>query len=159
MLFSSFVFYFILNQINDSKSSTKIMYEEWQNEEDRREVIKSLDRSIKEIELEKKSIESHFVSSSDVVPFLDFFEQSALKVNAETEVSSVSVSVENDSILVDLKTKGSFESLYKYITLLENAPYELEISSFVLSKENSNIIAGNTAWSLSLKIKLLSFVQ
>lgn len=159
MLFSSFVFYFILKQINDSKNSTKLIHEEWRQEEDRREVIKSLDRSIKEIDLEKKSIESHFVSSKDVVPFLDFFEQSALRVNAETEVSSVSVPIENDSILVDLKTKGSFESLYKYITLLENAPYELEISSFVLSKENSNVLTGNIAWSLSLKIKLLSFVQ
>ena len=159
MLFSSFVFYFILKQINDSKKSTSLIHEEWRQEEDRREVIKSLDRSIKEIDLEKKSIESHFVSSKDVVPFLDFFEQSALKVNAETEVSSVSVPIENDSILVDLKTKGSFESLYKYITLLENAPYELEISSFVLSKENSNVLTGNIAWSLSLKIKLLSFVQ
>ena len=113
MLFSSFVFYFILKQINDSKKSTSLIHEEWRQEEDRREVIKSLDRSIKEIDLEKKSIES----------------------------------------------KGSFESLYKYITLLENAPYELEISSFVLSKENSNVLTGNIAWSLSLKIKLLSFVQ
>ncbi|MDQ3245069.1 MAG: hypothetical protein M3P22_01870 [bacterium] len=152
------VFYFIYKKTNDNKTITKTSYEEWQKEDERREIIKSLDRSLKKIEVEKQALESHFVSSKDVVPFLNFFEKSGTLVGADTEVSSVSVAIDNSAILVDLKTNGSFEAVYKYITLIENSPYELEIVSFTLNKGNESESSSST-WNAIFKIKLLSFLQ
>lgn len=147
------IFYFVYNKILENKKSTKLLYNEWKTEENRREIIKSLDRTINKIQDKKNKIESHFVSSSDVVPFLDFFEKSALLVNTNTEVSSVSVPNDNSTINVSLNVSGSFESIYKYINLIENAPYELYINSFTLNK-----IGNPNIWNLNLQIKLLSFI-
>lgn len=153
------VFYYIYNKILDNKNSTQILYGEWKTEEDRREVIKSLDRTINKIQDKKIILESHFVGSSDVVPYLDFFEKSAVLVNAKSEVSSVSVPSDNSTINVSLDIDGSFESIYKYINLIENAPYELHITSFTLNKINNTTGISPNLWNLNLQIKLLSFTQ
>lgn len=154
--FSCASFYLLFMQINNTQNKVKLAEIEWQDEENRRESIKSLDRLIKKIEKEKQVLDSHFVKTADVVSFLDFFEQSGILVGAKAEVSSVNLSTEGNAILVDLNTIGTFEALYKYITLLENAPYELEILSF--SFNTTTEISGLTpAWNANLKIKLLSF--
>lgn len=154
--FSCFSFYFLYVQIDQIKSKIKLTHEDWQNEENRREAIKSLERSIKKIEKEKEIIDKHFVQSIDVVSFLDFFEQSGLLIGAKAEVGSVGLDKDQSTILVDINAFGSFESLYKYLRLLENAPYELEVVSFVVNKIGA---VNNTigSWTANFKLKLLSF--
>lgn len=152
-IISCLIFYFFYNEILENKKSTEVLYNEWKTEENRREIIKSLDRTISKIQDKKSKIESHFVSSSDVVPFLDFFEKSAFLVNAKSEVSSVSIPNDNSTINVSLNVNGTFDSIYKYVNLIENAPYELQINSFTLNK-----IGNPNIWNLNLQIKLLSFI-
>lgn len=131
----------------------------WQAEARYQEEIISLNQGIKMIEQEKKEIEEHFVSPSDLVPFLDTLEELALKVGITAETTSVDLSSDGSSLLVGLKTEGNFGSVYKFLTLLENSPYELEFSSVNLSKKTIQNIGGNSSWQAEFGIKLLSFFE
>ena len=136
---------------------------EWQNETNRRNEIKSLERSIKAIDQEKILLESHFAQSSNIVPFLDTIEQLASRVKAKSEVVSVDILKDVNQFLVVIKTSGSFESIYKFVKLLENSPYELEIASLDIQKSSAQTVSDKKVaipqWEAVFKIKLLSFIQ
>ena len=134
-----------------------------QQETERREGIKLLNSSISKIEKEKSLLESHFAQSSNIVPFLDTIEALGNKVGAKTEVMLVDVPVESKNLNINMKASGSFEEIYKFITLLENSPYELEFISIDVQKQGaidtSTKNNKKTDWEADLKMKLLSFIQ
>ena len=146
-----FVFLFLNREININKKIFEDNEVKWQQETERREGIKLLNNSIKKIETEKDLFETHFAQSSNIVPFLDMMESLGEKVGAKTEVTLVDIPKEGNILVVEMKVLGSFEKIYKFLLLLENSPYKLEIVSVDISKQN--------IWEASLKIKLLSFVQ
>ena len=158
---SAFVFFFKLINHHNNESLTK--EEKWQKETDRRDEIKALDYSVKIIEEERKQLDNHFAKSSDAVPFLDTIEELAPKVGAKAEVTSVDIIEDNGGLMIGMRASGTFGSLYKFITLLENSPYELEFMGVSIkrqtasSAENKNI--GYPNWEAILKIKLISFVN
>ncbi|KKS24035.1 MAG: hypothetical protein UU82_C0013G0003 [Candidatus Nomurabacteria bacterium GW2011_GWC2_41_8] len=107
-------------------------------------------------------LETHFAKSSDVVPFLDTIEKLALEVGTKAEVNSVDILTDNTGLIVGLKASGSFEAIYKFLTLLENSPYELDFPSIDMHKlavsgvSDENI--QNLKWEATFRIQLLSFV-
>jgi hypothetical protein len=121
--------------------------------------VKLLNDSIKSIESEKSALESHFVKSSNVVPFLDSIEGAAKVVGVKSEVASVEVSPEHDALLVELDASGSFPLVYKFLRLLETSPYELSLTSVTLERSTSMDVKGTAPrWDAKFKIKVLSFV-
>ena len=64
--------------------------------------------------------------------------------------------------MVAMEAKGSFPDLYKFLTLLENSPYELELIEVKFSRETEPASSDKTlsasAWNATFKIKLLSFI-
>jgi len=163
LAFSSTVFVFLYKGAKSNQMISEKMQTEWQTEATRREGIKSLDHSIKAIEGERALLESHFTQSSNVVPFLDTIEKLALEVQAESEVVSVDIPKEENKLLVAIKASGSFEALYKFLTLLENSPYELDFISMDIQKLGGEIVSDKirlfSQWSAIFRIKLLSFIQ
>ncbi|MEK7572422.1 MAG: hypothetical protein AAB493_01005 [Patescibacteria group bacterium] len=146
-----FVFLFLNREININKKIFEDNEVKWQEEAERRERIRLLNNSIKKIETEKDLFETHFAQSSNIVPFLDMMESLGEKVGAKTEVTLVDIPKEGNILVIEMKVLGSFEKIYKFLLLLENSPYKLEIVSVDISKQN--------IWEASLKIKLLSFMQ
>ncbi|MEK7089103.1 MAG: hypothetical protein AAB913_03155 [Patescibacteria group bacterium] len=150
--------------IDNNKKTLQLSQERWQVETTRRENAKSLTNSIKAIELERALLETHFIQSSDIVPFLDMIEKLSKEVGTKVEILSVDVAKNNLSLMVEVKALGSFETIYKLVTLLENSPYNLE---FILADiQNSNpqdIYVGKInktqQWTATFKIKLLSFIN
>lgn len=155
-----FIFAFFLREINNNNNEVQLAEDMWQKETLRREEIKTLNSSVKIIEEEIKELETHFAKSSDIVPFLDTMEKLATRAGTQAEVVSVNISEDRSGLLVGMKVSGNFEGLYKFLTLLENSPYELEFLSMNMSKgavaENSNTKIPK--WEALFKIKLLSFV-
>src|SRR3989339_237063 len=162
-LFAVFLFFFFSNMINDNNIGFQFKEEKWQIETFKRDEIRMLNASMKTIEEEKSQLEKHFAKSSDIVPFLDTIEALALKTGAKAETTSVDIEANNASLLVGMKATGTFNSLYKFLTLLENSPYELKFMGMNLNKENGTDPVGkNTTsreWNVIFKIKLLSFVE
>lgn len=162
-ILSCIVFLFFYRVINDNNRESQLKEGEWQSEAFRRDEIKALDRSVKIIEGERVQLETHFAQSSDVVPFLDTIEGLAPQVGIQAEVVSVDILKDNTGLLVGMKASGTFDGLYKFLTLLENSPYELEFVSTDMTRETVlNVGSKNVVvpkWDLILKIKLLSFIK
>ncbi len=127
----------------------------WQTEDHRRANIRALDRTLVRIAPERTILESHFATTSDVVPLLDTIEKLAPLVGAVVHVDSVSIVPDNSGVLVGVKSTGSFDSIYRFLTLLENSPYEIEFVAFDIHKAPDN---KNSQWEASFQIKVLSFV-
>ncbi len=165
-LLSCYLFVFLYGKINTNKEISQTEQEKWQTEETRRDSAKFLVDSIKMIAPEKSLFETHFVKKSDVVPFLDAIEKLASESNTKSEVTSVDVAADGSSLIVGMKASGSFSSIYKLTTLLENSPYDLEFTS--VNMENSSAENATTApvksivassWDTTFQIKLLSFIN
>ncbi len=162
-IFSSLAFFFFFRETNKNNEESQSAEIRWQTEALRRDEIKALDRSIKTIESEKAQLETHFAQSSNIVPFLDTIEGLGSKTGAKAEVASVHVLENRTGLMVGVKASGTFNNLYKFLTLLENSPYALEFVSMNMNRKteletgNKNIAVPK--WDAVFKIKLLSFVQ
>ena len=158
------LFAFLYSKIENNNTQANQMLSEWQTASSAQENLLALTSSIKSIDNEKSMLETHFAKSSDVVPFLDMIEKLAPKVGTKAEVVLVNVSADNTGLVVEVKATGSFESIYKFVTLLENSPYELEVDSLHIQKMDSPAaVAGTDAtpsqWSADMTLKLLSFIN
>ncbi len=136
----------------------------------KKEEAKSLERTLKTIETERAILDNHFIKSSDVAIFLDMIENLAPEVNATAEVTQVDIAPDNQSISVGLKADGTFEALYKFIRLIENSRYQIELTN--MSMQKIGVVAAVPAegteevptestvkWSAIFQIKLLSYIQ
>lgn len=160
-VFSCFVFIFLYREVNSNKDMSTLAQEKWQTEAINRDNAKSLINSIKVVAPERALLETHFVQSSDVVPFLDTIEKLSKEAGTKAEVISVDVAKNNPSLVVEMKAVGTFESIYKLILLLENSPYDLEFVSANIQSSNTgySVSKKNSQWTANFQIRLLSFIN
>jgi len=168
-IFSLLIFLFLYRQINNNNQKAEQSVVEFTSKANQLDQIKVLNRSIGTIKEEKSLLETHFAQSSDIVPFLGTIEALALKAGVKAEVASVDASKDIGVLGVQVNTSGNFQGLYKFLTLLENSPYELEFTSIDMQKESgSGVLTASTVpaksaqasnWQTTFKIRLLSFVQ
>ncbi len=159
-----FLFFFLYRGVKSNVEMSKESQVALDKEILRREEVKKFNDSFKSIEQDKTLFETHFAQSSDIVPFLNTIEKMAESVNIKAEVSFVEVSKDNTGLVVEMKDTGNFEGVYKFLTLLENSPYELEFTSIEMHSvpadelmKNKKNIKVNT-WEAIFKIKLISFI-
>ncbi len=160
-LFLCFAGWFLYKEINNNNQKAQAGMVVWQTEAKRREDITTLDKSLREVAPLRANLDTHFAKSTDIVPFLDTIEALAPKAGATAEVSAVSAEADNTGLVVELKAKGSFESLYKFLTLLENSPYEMDFLSMDMHTTDAGAAdksATSSGWDGDFKIKLLSYV-
>ena len=156
-------FLYLYKEINNNDEESQSAESEWQIEAQRRDEIRALENSVKIIEEERARLETHFARSSDVVPFLDTIEGLASRVGAKAEITSVDIMKDHTGLMVEMKTSGTFGGLYKFLTLLENSPYELEFISMDLNRgvvsSGSGTDIKSLKWDATFRIKLLSFIE
>ncbi len=163
-MFASFSFFFFYRAINSNNEESRLKEGQWQNEAKRRDNIKTLDNSVKIIAGERAQLESHFAQSSDIVPFLDTIEGLAPLAGVKAEVTPpLNILEDHSGLVVGMKASGTFTGIYKFLTLLENSPYELEFVAVGINRESVLDTSGKNAaplkWNAVFKIKLLSFTQ
>lgn len=158
-----FVFLYLYTQIQKNNEVSRQLETTWQSEANKQEELKMLDQGLKITEGGRAALETHFIQSSDVVPFLDMVEKIAGEVETKAEISLVDLSKDNAELTVEMKATGHFEAVYKFLTLLENSPYELDFVSIDMQKSSGGDGSGKGAliptWSATFKIKLLSFIK
>lgn len=161
IVFSS-VFVLLYREINNNSRKVENSIITLQTEAKRREDIISLNKSINKITNDKILLEAHFAKNSDIVPFLDAIEKLGPQVGAKVQVESVDVMAKGAGLMVGLKTSGSFESIYTFLRLLENSPYELDFTFVEISKlPGSDVVSKNiksSVWEAVFNIQLLSFI-
>ena len=162
LAFSLLAFLFLYREIDKNNKNSEQVLTEWQSEASRREEVKMLDHFVKIIEPEKNLLESHFAKSSDVVPFLNTIEKLANETGTKAEVTSVDIPKDNPGLIVEMQATGNFETIYKFLTLLENSPYELSFSLVDIKREDGQATSGKNIgtpkWVGLFKLQLLSFI-
>jgi hypothetical protein len=162
LIFSCALFVFLYTKIKNNNEISQQLSTQWQTEAKLRDDMKTLERSLKAIDKERTLLQTHFAQSSDVVPFLNMIEKLAKSVGATAEVLVVKVLQDAPGLAVEIKALGSFASVYKFLTLLENSPYELEFTSIDMQKPDTLDANGKiktSQWSATLQVKLLTFMQ
>lgn len=154
-----FAFIFLYKKISDNEEMSRQKQIQWEIEESKKNEINSLGKVIASSQEGINFLESHFLKESDIVSFLGYIEESSASVFLRTEVTSVNTSVEGDSLILEIKSVGPFDSLYRFVKLLENSKYEIEITSFDLQKEGSGVEGGVQNWRGSFNIKVLTFIS
>ena len=154
-------FVFLYKKINDNNQKAEEGMMEWQTEANQRQQVATLDRSLQKVAPNLAVLQTHFAKSSDIVPFLDTIEKLAPSVGATAATDSVVAQPGNNGLLVGLKADGSFVALYKFLTLLENSPYELNFISMDMNKIAMDPNAKGpqiSKWEATFQIQLLTFV-
>lgn len=160
---SCILFSFLHTKVKDNNIISEQDNTVWQNEANRRNILSSMDHSLKAMAGEIMQVNTHFAQSSDVVPFLDYIEKTASIVGLNAEIVSVDVPEKEKVLVVVVNTEGVFEEVYKFLTLLENAPYQLEFVSVHMTRESGKVIplpkVAHPSWNGYFKINLLSFIK
>jgi len=163
LVISILAFFFFWRAINNNNQETKLEEAEWQRESSRASEMRALESTFKMVDRERSELGTHFAKSSDIVPFLDTIEALAKKTNTGAEFVSVNITKDQSGLLVEIKVSGTFDSIYKFLTLLENSPYELVFNGVeihgqaVVEGEKKSIKLPQ--WNGVFRVKLLSFIQ
>jgi hypothetical protein len=157
-ILSCFVFSYLYKYIQNNKEQSSKSEAKWQEEDTRRQNSRALVDSVNAISTEKDLLNTHFIQSSDVVPFLDTVEELAKYSKIKEEIVSVEVAKDTPSLLLEINADGNFEAIYKFILLLENSQYDIK---FISSNIQRVTVGKSTApeWTADFKIRLLSFVN
>lgn len=162
LLLFCFIFLFLYKEINNNNKKTQQNETDLQTETLRRYNMASLNQLLQKIAPDKVVLDNHFIKSSDVVPFLNLIEKLALEAGVSVEIDSIDSKTINSELTVEFKASGEFEVIYKFLTLLENSPYELEFLSMDIHKSSlldvSDENLKNSNWEAIFKIQLLSFI-
>lgn len=158
-VFACFSYWFLLGKIAENKRISDEGEIAWQSESTRRYDLNSLERSLKDINKEINAFERHFVRSNDVVSFLNYIEYLGSLVGVKAQIESVDSVEEKVGTVLNLgvSTSGSFSAIYKFLMLLENSQYEIEVVDLTLNRQSASATTASPIWSGSFRIKLLSF--
>lgn len=155
LLIAILICIFLYIETNNLQEKIAVSNEKWQNENIKRNNAQALAEFLEKVKDKKDSLESHFVRSSDIVPVLGTIENLALRTGSIMEVISVNLSKDGNYLELMLKAEGNFESLYKFMLLLENSPYQVSISNFGLLLSNAEPEKGKLPmWTANLSISL-----
>lgn len=156
LIISIGVWIVLYRQIQKNKKTTGELQVQLEEDVATKQKALTLQRLMSDLGEETDSFESHFVKNTDIVPFLNTIESLAKQVGAKAVINTVDTPEDPPSLLIGIKASGSFESMYKFMALLENAPYELQILGFDLKKGGSSEEEVG-AWSATLEVKVVSF--
>ena len=158
LVISGMAFFFVNKETKSNIESAKQSELNLVQETTKRNEIKNLNNYFNSIEKEKTQFETHFVQRSDVVSYLNSLEALAKDIGTKGEVLSINLSDDKSNLLVEMSDEGTFPNVYKFITLLENAPFEMEITYIDLNRSNSEEKKTTVLWQALIKFKLVSFI-
>ena len=136
-----------------------------------KENLNILEKRMSELGNTRNKIEGYLVDPAGIDTFVEYLEKTGAGNGVDLSVKSVEIpKMENNKISASLYMVGSFNDILKVISLLENAPYDIVITSTYLSKQTlseialSNIsgvskeknVAKKTNWQASVTFNVLS---
>jgi len=94
--------------------------------------LKSIGRLITNISEERETIDSYFVSPDGVVVFIEELESIAGISGVTLTINTVSVeegvgASQQETLRVEYETLGAWKNTYHFLSLIEKAPYNIEL--------------------------------
>lgn len=111
--------------------------------------IASARAALSQIAGDESALQSHFVSATGVVLFINRLEEYGKRQGAEVAVSSVSAggTREQPSFLFTVAITGTFDAVMRTIGMIEYAPYHIAISQVSATKADQG-------WAANLEFRV-----
>lgn len=96
--------------------------------------------TLSEIADDEAVVQSHFVSETGVVAFIDSLETRGRLLGATVSVLSVAAgkTASKPTLAFALSVKGTFDAVMRTVGAIEYAPYAISISSLSIGQEDEN---------------------
>lgn len=153
------VYSYFFSQVRSKNESASLMNQDVEIALSRQDQIQELKKTLARTEIERQSIDSHFVENDNPTIFLESLEYLGKQSGTMFTLSSVLEVKEKDKpsrLEAGFKASGSFAQIYKLILLIENMPYEVEFKNVSL---NAGISQTESLWEINGIINLISFIN
>lgn len=116
-------------------------------------------------ENKRLELEKHFVTSDGLVSFIEYVESLDDISGGTLVIDDVGVSDENGKPVlgVSLSMSGTYQEIYKLLSLIETMPYEINVP--ILDLSVSDIVSGagvkatNPEWNAEIDFVVVSYLQ
>jgi len=101
--------------------------------------VSSAHAALAEISGDEATVQTYFVSQTQVVSFIDALQTTGTNLGTKVEVLSVSQkpSTARSALAITLSVSGSFDAVMRTVGAIEFSPYDLTMDTFGLSKDVS----------------------
>lgn len=110
---------------------------------------------------------SYFVDATDPVPLFETLESYGRTAGVAVTIDTVDVKRQPDRLIVSLTSDGSFTDLYRFVALLESAPYEFTFTQASIKAAPAPVAsavkgavpakpAGGTNWEAKVTLSITS---
>ena len=122
--------------------------------------LNTIKKTIIATEEDRNKLAAYFVSDKSIVGFLEYIESLGETTNTEASIEAVDIGVETNTLIVSVKTIGTFSSVMRYVDLVENMPYRIEINNFTLTTKDSlsDTVLVVPEWEADITFKLISYL-
>jgi hypothetical protein len=93
----------------------------------------NLERTIEITENERKELGKYFLSSRNVVSFLEEIESYGQISNTKLEIKNVEYDNEGETLKFKITGQGYYSDVYHLLLVLENAPYEFHFNEILFN--------------------------
>lgn len=152
---------YIIYQKNNVIVSTE---QELVNETENVRRLHDLKRSIKEASKDADLITNYFIDGTNIeasAGFVDYLNSLAKVASVTADIMSpqiATVDKKNKVLTMQINTNGTFGEQYHLLSLLENAPYNILVKQFALTKRSAVGKSTVVLWDGRFNIELSSFV-
>ena len=85
-------------------------------------------QSLSDTDARRAKLDSYFVDPNNVVPFLETIEGYGKTAGVSTTFSEVQLADKPTHLTVTVDANGSFTNIYRFVSMLEAAPYEIQVT-------------------------------
>jgi Tfp pilus assembly protein PilO len=149
-----YLFLFINIKNSNEKSSQLLV--ETQTESIREAKLKALKRSVSQTSGTREKLEQYILSEDDSVVLIERIEELGSGVNSQVSIQSVRLEPYQDEafewVVFSLSAYGSWDSVMRFVSLLENLPYRTEMSELLIERGDGE---GVSNWQAKTILRVL----
>ena len=167
MIIMLLLLFFIFKVIENKNQHASVVFKTLETKIKEKDNAITNASKITELKSIQDSINSHFVDPNKIDIFVGYLEEIGSKIGSVVSVEDIKSTGKNKNMIsTKLSIKGTFSKVMKTIALLENIPYQINITQIYLNKSNNQGIQGvskekikisNTStWQADVSFNILS---
>ena len=124
--------------------------------------IGTIRQSLSDTDARRSTLSSYFVDPNNIVPFLETIEGYGKTAGVTTKFSGVQLGDKPTRLDVTVDANGSFTDVYRFVSMLEAAPYEITVSQADIETavppglEPAGTAPHSTGWDATIVFSVLS---
>lgn len=132
-VFSFSIYGILFYQVVSLEESNSKLEKETKRLEDEESKLSILKKNLESTEKSRSVLSAYFIDSKDIVPFLEKLEDYAKDVGVVVTFTAVDLAKNPNRLNISFTSEGQFKNTYRFMKMVETAPFEIAINSFEVS--------------------------